>query len=113
MQKKTNILSVIAICITLITICFSTLIVYKTFWNVPLMPGFFIEDSIEYVNQSTNINDLKIFILNDFEIRKRNNPGREAYIYDMFFYGIVVFLSALGSLILLFILKRKIKQNNI
>ncbi|MBL7883528.1 MAG: hypothetical protein JNL69_05635 [Bacteroidia bacterium] len=110
MKKLFNVLLLIVIFLNLLTIGFSSSIVYKALWNLSFKPGFTIENKINYVKESTDINELKKTMIEDLEQRKQYIKDKDDYTNAVFFYGIIVLLSTGCCLILSLVLKRNVNK---
>jgi len=110
MKNTSKIFLSILICLNFIVMISASLTVYRTFWKLSLKPGYFIEDKIEYVENSTDIKELQAFILKDFSNRKQLAQEEEGYVNTIFISGVIVLVSAACSCVFLFYVKKDIKS---
>ncbi|MBL7890216.1 MAG: hypothetical protein JNL24_11720 [Bacteroidia bacterium] len=94
-------------------ICFSGVILYKTFWRINMLPSavnVLIGDKIDYCNKETDINKLKQFSIAEFENRKKLIFENDKYINTIFGLGITVLVFCFGFLFLLLKLRKYLKD---
>lgn len=112
MKKVNTKITFTSICLSLAIIVSSSVVIYKTFFRINIMPnatGILIDEKINYAKQSVEINDLKQFIISEFKNKEVLIRENDHYINIVFLLGITIFTFAVLGLILSFILMKRLK----